>query len=488
MKSLRFVDLFAGLGGFHVALSSLGHQCVYASELDPDLRELYLKNFPAMKGKIYGDIRESKHLVPDHDVLCAGFPCQPFSKSGDQLGLLDQTRGTLFHEILDILNWKRPQFVLLENVGNFGRHDEGRTWSIVKQRLTLLGYDVAGTEHVTPRRGNDWRDAGSQSQSSKVVQLRRDQNIQTGKGHGLISPHHFGFPHHRERFYIFATQGKLASSPFPARLETKAANLEDVVQRRDELSHSDLLETKLGDQRFGCIEHWNSLLQALPAEIEPPSFPIWGDEMFAKYPYLDQTPWAATPGELGKCFDPPFPKFTRKAEMLSRLPAYAQEEVEKFRHWKVRFIQQNRDWWGSVEPFVAPGWAKKLEQFPPSLRKLEWNAKGEERDLWKHVLQFRPSGLRVKRYSSSPALIAMTATQVPVLGPERRFLTRVEGRRLQGFPDSYHLPISRERAFKALGNAVHVGVIKLLAESLIQAEAITLSDHAVEKSRALLMS
>ena len=108
-----------------------------------------------------------------------------------------------------------------------------------------------------------------------------------------------------------------------------------------------------------------------------------------------------------------------------------------------------------------------MRSFAPSLRKLEWNCQGEERDLWKCVLQFRPSGLRAKRYTSCPALIAMTTTQVPILGPKRRFITRVEGLRLQGFPDRHALPKARERAFQALGNAVHVGVVRAIARRLM---------------------
>lgn len=101
------------------------------------------------------------------------------------------------------------------------------------------------------------------------------------------------------------------------------------------------------------------------------------------------------------------------------------------------------------------------------MRKLEWNCKGDERNIWKHVLQFRPSGLRVRRSTSAPSLVAMTSTQIPILGTERRFLTRVEGLRLQGFPDTYKLPYSRDKAFKALGNAVHVGVVEAIAKKLL---------------------
>src|ERR1700730_5789482 len=136
---MRFVDLFAGLGGFHRALTELGHECVFASEIDPQLRTLYAANFPDSARVVHGDIRECKDKVPAHDILCAGFPCQPFSKSGSQLGLDDETRGTLFHEILEILKKRQPRYVILENVGNFERHDSGRTWQVVKEKLTGLG-------------------------------------------------------------------------------------------------------------------------------------------------------------------------------------------------------------------------------------------------------------------------------------------------------------------------------------------------------------
>src|ERR1043166_2128961 len=120
---VRFVDLFAGMGGFHLALRALGHECVFVSEIDSELAELYKKNFPKAKQTVTGDIRNSKGSVPSHDILCAGFPCQPFSKSGSQNGRRDRTRGTLFQEILDVLSKHLPEYVILENVGNFERHN-----------------------------------------------------------------------------------------------------------------------------------------------------------------------------------------------------------------------------------------------------------------------------------------------------------------------------------------------------------------------------
>lgn len=105
---MKFVDLFAGLGGFHKAMKRLGHECVFASEIDHELHELYTQNFPDARNKTFGDIRKCRDSVPRHDILCGGFPCQPFSKSGSQQGLHDKIQGTLFDEIVYILDRCRP--------------------------------------------------------------------------------------------------------------------------------------------------------------------------------------------------------------------------------------------------------------------------------------------------------------------------------------------------------------------------------------------
>ena len=431
---MRFVDLFAGLGGFRIALERLGHECVFASEIDPDLQELYSLNF-AGEPEIHGDIRFSRHHVPAHDILCAGFPCQPFSKSGAQAGMSDETSGTLFDEILHVLEDHTPTYVILENVGNFERHDQGRTWRIVKSSLFELGYDVRATEHVT-----------------------------TG-GHGLLSPHHLGFPHHRERFFAVASLQGVPENIFPPRDREAITSMENIVQSKDELSSRDLKESRIVVQHRRCIEHWNTFLSVLPEEtVDLPSFPIWADEIDATYAYEDATPWAqlASGGNgvvssNGRVVTP---------EFFQSLPSYAKRQDDRFPKWKVRFIASNRLWLSSIRGELPPDWVQDLSSFPPSLRKLEWNCQGEVRDLWAHILQFRPSGLRVKRYRNSPSLVAMTATQIPILGPENRHLSRVEGLRLQGFPDRFHVPDSRTATFKALGNAVHVGLVQEIAARL----------------------
>ena len=142
----KFIDLFAGIGGFHLALSSLGSECVFASEKDIHARETYKANFDTENFEFNDDIRKvSPDQVPDHDILCAGFPCQPFSQAGLKKGFQDghdSERGNLFFCILDILEAKRPKAFILENVRHLVKHDDGNTFKIIQDLLKKAGYTV----------------------------------------------------------------------------------------------------------------------------------------------------------------------------------------------------------------------------------------------------------------------------------------------------------------------------------------------------------
>jgi DNA (cytosine-5)-methyltransferase 1 len=146
-ENIKFIDLFAGIGGFHQALSSLGMKCVFASEIDADARETYLKNHQIDEAIFNTDIRAIEPFdIPDHDILCAGFPCQPFSQMGYKKGFADgdrSERGNLFYSIWEILNTKRPKAYILENVRHLLNHDDGRTFSTIKKELEALDYSVA---------------------------------------------------------------------------------------------------------------------------------------------------------------------------------------------------------------------------------------------------------------------------------------------------------------------------------------------------------
>lgn len=137
LTGMTFIDLFAGLGGFRIALESLGAKCVYSNEWDEPVRKVYANNFGDIPE---GDITKvDEKTIPDHDILCAGFPCQAFSISGKQRGFED-SRGTLFFDVARIVKEKKPKVVFMENVKNFATHDEGRTLAVVKATMEELGY------------------------------------------------------------------------------------------------------------------------------------------------------------------------------------------------------------------------------------------------------------------------------------------------------------------------------------------------------------
>jgi DNA (cytosine-5)-methyltransferase 1 len=136
---VKFIDLFAGIGGFRIALERNNGECVYSVEWDKYAQETYLFNY---KDLPEGDITQILETnIPDHDILCGGFPCQAFSISGKQSGFSD-TRGTLFFDIARIVKEKNPKVIFLENVKNIYRHDNGRTLKTIKNTFDELGYTV----------------------------------------------------------------------------------------------------------------------------------------------------------------------------------------------------------------------------------------------------------------------------------------------------------------------------------------------------------
>ena len=139
LNEYKFIDLFAGIGGFHYALKSFGAECVFASEIDKKAADIYEQNHNL---KPEGDITIiDEKEIPKHDILCGGFPCQAFSISGKQKGFED-TRGTLFFDIARIVNYHRPKILFLENVKNFAKHDNGKTLKVVLNTLNEMNYTV----------------------------------------------------------------------------------------------------------------------------------------------------------------------------------------------------------------------------------------------------------------------------------------------------------------------------------------------------------
>lgn len=167
-----FIDLFAGIGGFRLAMQDCGGKCVFSSEWDDAAKQTYYENYGEVP---FGDItkQEIKDLIPrDFDVLCAGFPCQPFSNAGLKKGIED-TRGTLFYHIADILKTRKPKVVLLENVRGIISNDKGKTIQIVLQTITKIGYTCNISEDLI----NSDSIKEIQNEAAKMVLYAKDFNV-----------------------------------------------------------------------------------------------------------------------------------------------------------------------------------------------------------------------------------------------------------------------------------------------------------------------
>lgn len=279
----RFIDLFCGVGGFHIALSRLGGRCVFACDIDAACRENYKNNWGIDPDQ---DIRTVHEFdIPPFDVLCAGFPCQPFSKAGDQDGFLDQTKGNLFFEILRIMNHHKPRFFILENVKNIVTHNYGNTWKVIRSSLENIGYSV----HKTPI---------------------------------IVSPLHYGIPQLRERAFIV---GRLQTSPlasFPCPI-IQHTSIKSILEQEGMASH------RLCDKHAEAGKIWENFCMILKKHhISIPRFPLWTDE------------W-----DHERTTDDPF--YTKYKNWIDKNHVFYQQNVSILGEW-LEQSRQNPLWSGAL--------------------------------------------------------------------------------------------------------------------------------------------
>jgi len=425
---MRFIDLFAGLGGFHQALQKLGHTCVFASEKKEHLADLYERNYGIKPNR---NIRNIDPLdIPDHELLCAGFPCQPFSKAGKQDGLNDEVNGSFFDIIVNILTAKKTKYFILENVRNLETHDELRTWNYIHGELTNLGYTVS--KHV-------------------------------------MSPHQYNIPQHRERLFIVGSLNGLKEFYWPEKIDLTST----VV---DYLS-IDGFKT-IDSERTKAIETWQLFIDALPKEKPLPGYPIWSMEFGATYPV--DIPISKLSNEELEKYRGSYGQQLRGLsyeEKLRHLPTYAvkNKNREKYPAWKVKWINDNRKLWKEQKINLRPI-VNIIKNFPVnSWKKFEWNCGDVERNLSKYIIQFRASGVRVKRADFFPSLVTV-ATQIPIIGWQNRYITPEEGSRIQSF-ENIELPDGLGTCFSALGNAVNVRLVELIANNLVGVVEEPVQEH-----------
>lgn len=425
---MKFIDLFAGLGGFHVALEKLGHECVFASEKKENLALLYEKNFNIPVNRDITKIEINQ--IPPFDILCAGFPCQPFSKAGDQKGLNDKKNGTLFDKIVEILDSHGPEYFILENVRNLESHDNFNTWNYIKNKL------------------------------ENELEYKIDKKI--------LSPHNFGIPQHRERLFIIGAKNNLQHFNWPE----SSSSTDSIL---DFLDINPINATRLEKEKIHVINLWQEFINKLPLNVNIPSFPIWSMEFGATYPFESEIPFRIPTNILGKykgAFGIPLTGMSRE-EKFENLPNYVKKNLLdkttnqpiQFPNWKKHYIRSNRAFYEKYKSELEPVVKKIKDLGVSSWQKFEWNVKGGERDLSKYIIQFRGSGVRVKKADFFPSLVTVS-TQIPIIGWENRYITPNEGARIQSLNDIL-LPKNLGSCFGALGNAVNAHIVEQIAANLI---------------------
>ncbi len=419
----KFIDLFAGLGGFHTALEDIGGECVFAAEKNPKLNKLYVSNFPKLsKELIAHDITKINFdNIPDHDVLCAGFPCQPFSKAGKRKGMNDPKNGFLFDYILKLIDSRiyPPNYLLLENVPNILTLDKGKYWKKIKISLNRRGYEM------------DW---------------------------AIYSPDDFGIPQNRKRVFLVASKSGLRNFSWPEKKKPEL-NLDSFINNNPNEIRG------LSKDKEEILSIWSEFLNKLSPKFSL-GFPIWATEFGATYPY-DTHPLKIPINDLirykGKFG---FDLQEENGLIKENLPAYVSDARKSFKNWKKNYIQKNRELYLENKNWID-GWKKNLYRFPHSLQKFEWNCQDQNRIITDKIVQFRPSGVRVKSKTNIPSLVAMNLTQIPYFPWKKRYMTVREGLAFQGLENLKNIHVSSAENYRAIGNAVNSIVVKNIAKNLI---------------------
>ena len=376
-------------------MEKLGGKCVFASEIDPNCQITYAQQFDMT---VHGDINQCLNEIPKFDVLCAGFPCQTFSKAGKQEGFSDVIKGKLFFRIIDILKaHDECKFIILENVRNLA--DDEAFWSVIQNELRKLDFYIT-----------------------------QDPIIK--------SPDYFGIPQTRERVYILGIKKSL-------RDETKLTNgwihtndlqldnymnpcMDGDAFKIIDLDNKTNKSYVISSQELKVINAWEEFKKNIIPHNEIAA-PIWLD-----YFGMDET------------------------------VSFDENNIPK---WKMRFINNNRKLYHDHKAEIDAWYEEHKDCLTMKIyRKFEWNCGLNYTPFKNCIIQFRQSGLRVKRSNCFPSLVAIVNT--PIIWDKKlkryRRITVREAANLQCFDKDFKFVGSDKTCFKQLGNAVNVEVIRII--------------------------
>lgn len=402
----RFIDLFAGIGGFHQAMRYLGGECVMAAEINQECVKTYKLNFKTEEKEVRGDVNKiDPSSIAPFDVLCAGFPCQPFSKAGTQQGFNDKTRGNLFYKIMDILDaHPEVKFIILENVRNLA--DKTENWGIITSELMKRNFYI--TEDPV-----------------------------------ILSPSDFGIPQIRERVYILGIRKdirneRILSNGFIHKEDLKLDKYYKACKMGDAwaILEDDVDDSYIiSDEQELMITAWDEF--RIKTGIKIIGFPIWIDSF-----------------GLGENDDKAF----FDAQGYDRMPS-----------WKQNFLRRNRKFYLEHRSFIDE-WVKKYDMTSriKLYKKFEWNCGADVADMHDCIIQIRQSGIRAKRPTFYPSLVAIANT--PIIWDKAkkhyRKITPREAANLQSFRRDYKLRGTDATQYRQLGNSVNVKILKILGKSL----------------------
>ena len=411
-NKLKFIDLCCGIGGFHYALKNMGFECVMACDIDEKCRNNYEINH---KIKPLGDLTKIEmSSIPNFDILCAGFPCQPFSKAGEQKGFKDR-RGNIFFDICKIVKHHNPKYLILENVRNLASHDNGKTWNVIKATLDDLNYYTY----------------------EKTV---------------ILNTLYFGVPQSRERVVIMCKRkdlGELPKLPTISKNNIKHTSLKEIIDETVDEKYN--ISGKLKETETV----WNNFLNiCIQNNIIIPRFPIWTD-------------WWDSNGNNTSITK--YNTKLSKEENEENIKKAQANFYKKYKNW----IDKNREFYKQNKVVLEPWLSKSRENnlWLGAVRKMEWQTGTDNLTMNQILWSPRGSGVRIKNTNYSPTLVAM-ASMIPIYGPKSRYLTPRECARLQSFPEEYIIHNDDKIAYSHFGNAVNVIMIERCARFLINNEPL----------------
>jgi len=488
-RKLTFFDACAGIGCFHHGMEAAGFECVGAAELDERLQVEYPKAFKLDSKRMFGNLHDvtktekwkAVRKEMQGCVLTAGFPCQPFSKSGGQLGKKHK-EGTVFEALMDIVDDLDCSGVLLENVENLTGDRHKDTFLEMRKVLTGKGFELA---------------------------------------YGKYSPHQIGIPQHRQRWFIMGIRLPDGLEGYESTALKKM--MEEVVLEKGKMQNIVLAKDILQPSKMGkgipltavelkALTVWDTYLDWLSKYEDAGSTPspFWAMELFYDYDMNEiqtllekrkgrpltkkQLASIACPELKGREY-----RRANKETIARKLPPYLWDldvRKEVYPDWKVTYINNSRKHLDQLQSVLVKNkqktaftkWKQQLSKLDPTFQKFEWHIKEDPtpanhksvEDRLKHrldgrLIQFRPSGIRVSSGLRHPALVAIG--QVPVVG---RYLKRPRWQTLaalQSIPEQFvkknsALFGSSSRSgvsgepIKRLGNAVNVGLVESLAQLL----------------------